>query len=175
MKSNNENDDGLINILMEETYQSIGDDVEAASPEDLLNYYHQHENSQLSESVPVSFQQYVAENNCSLYEFEFRESSLCFRLKSDDVIIDFPSNWSVFSDAKEALELEVLLVIEVSEETDQIFYEVMNDQFFHGQKILLAHFDGEVHFLGFENEEKLNQCLDIYQSQCEQTEESIAA
>ena len=91
------------------------------------------------------------------------------------MIIDFPSNWSVFADAREALDSEILFLTEVSEVANPILYEVMNSQFFKGRKILLAHFYGEVHFLGFDSENEMQECLDVYRHECQINHDSLAA
>jgi hypothetical protein len=175
MESNKSNDDNLINQLMEETYQSLPDDVDEATPEAILNYYNQHDVPEIPESNTLSFEKYISNEKCSHYKIEYQEKTMCFRMKSNDQLVDFPSNWSYFSEAREALDLKILFVVEINEETDPVFYEVMNESFFKGQKILLTHYKGSVKFLGFDSQDELERCVNIYQLENSVRLDDIAA
>jgi hypothetical protein len=158
MESEKTNDENFINLLMEETYQSISDDEFGKSSAELLQHYNE---QSIIETLP-SIEEFIKVNKCSVYDCQYSPTSSCFRFRASDMLLDFPSNWSFFQSIKEAMDLEVDFMVQVGQENDPTFYEVLNKQFFDDQHIILAHMKGEVFFLALSSLDLVNKCLDVF-------------
>lgn len=171
MNSVKANDDNLINLLMEETYQSISGDENEKTPDEILNHYNKHQDS----APDLSFENYIEEKNTQLYELQYQFETSCFQFQTEEMILDFPSNWSYFTSIKNALDLEVLCLCEVAAGSDDAFYEVLSDTFFQKRPSLLAHSKGKVYFVCFQEKADMVECLDLYNGQVNVSEEKQAA
>jgi hypothetical protein len=83
--------DLMMKQIIDETYQ---DDVTSSSPINLVHYFEK----RLNEVDFLSLKNYLTNENIQFLPLEFNQSTGCYRLVLDSSIIDFPSNWSIFSD-----------------------------------------------------------------------------
>jgi hypothetical protein len=171
MNSEKTNDDNLINLLLEETYQSISSDEDEKSRDELLNHYN---HNQLN--VPeLSFENFIEGKISQLYEFTYKFETSCFQIQAEGMVLDFPSNWSYFSKAKHALDLDVVSLCEIITDSEDVFYEVLNVSFFKSRPALLAHSKGRVYFVCFDKKSDLAECLDLYCLHTDKSEDKKAA
>jgi hypothetical protein len=92
------NDDILISKLIEET---CTDGVEKDQPNsfvDLRNYFEK----RLNEVDFISIADYLDQHHLDHQELSLQSQSGCYRLVLKQSILDFPSNWSIFSSIKDS-------------------------------------------------------------------------
>ncbi len=152
-------DDNLLNVLLKETYESLAEDNDFKNSKDLLDYYNQKQGE-----LEIDFFKYGKLYGGKVLPCEYIEKTSCFRLKINSLILDFPSNWSVFSLIKKMKNSKELCFLEVSEEVDEVLKEVLSGQIFNGWPLLLACYNSEVYILGFSSKEKILDCKKHYSS-----------
>lgn len=88
------NDDTLISKLLVETYQETADKDQPNAVVDLRHYFER----KLNEVEFLSLEDYLSQNGLMMSNLKLVKKSQCYRLKHNDSVIDFPSNWSIFKE-----------------------------------------------------------------------------
>lgn len=88
------NEDTLISKLIEETYTESVEKDQPNSLVDLRSYFEK----RLNEVDFGSIADYIDQNFLSHFQLHYLKNIGCYRLNLNEYVLDFPSNWSVFSD-----------------------------------------------------------------------------
>jgi hypothetical protein len=83
--------DLLMKQIIDETYH---DDTTSSSPINLVHYFEK----RLNEVDFLSLKNYLSNEDIQFLPLEYNQITGCYRLVLDSNIIDFPSNWSIFSE-----------------------------------------------------------------------------
>lgn len=89
-----ESDDALINQLINDTYEDVSELEMPAKIEDLRFYFEK----KLNEVDYNSIINYIEQNSLKMHGLAYVEETKCFQISSEQMVIDFPSNWSIFKD-----------------------------------------------------------------------------
>jgi len=93
-------DDLFIGKLLEETYQHVPKEESSKSPSDLFDYFKNHTSQAKISSRDYLLQSYFQSHGLVLAPLSYRNTSQCYRMKLDNLIFDFPSNWGIFKNLK---------------------------------------------------------------------------
>lgn len=143
------NDEQLFSRLITETYSSIPESDQASNPIELNVYFEKKQN----EIEFASIKKYLIDNHVEFETLEYNHISRCFLLRYNQMNIDFPSNWSVFSKfVNTGFEI-------VEEETDTDFLlEIINEIRSTRNNLLLLQ-DNEMMLMVFLEEHKMKEHL----------------
>lgn len=157
--------ESLLKKITEETYQ---EDVSSSSPISLVNYFEK----RLNEVDYLSLKNYLVDENVLFLPLNFIESTKCYRINLNETIIDFPSNWSIFSKfAKDQL-------VYVNASADEDFLcEIFLSHVGEVKVIVLAGENHESHliFLNSEKSEKHFEWINNYFAKKLELEEKKAS
>jgi hypothetical protein len=92
------NEDTLISQLIEETYSGPSDKDQPESFTDLRKYFEK----RLNQVDYLSISEYLSQNHLSHNELIYESLTGCYRLNFKQSVLDFPSNWSIFAEIKNA-------------------------------------------------------------------------
>lgn len=83
----------LFSRLITETYSTLPESDQAYNPGELNIYFEKKQN----EIEFSSIKKYLMDNQVEFETLEYNHITRCFILRYDQMMIDFPSNWSTFS------------------------------------------------------------------------------
>ncbi len=86
--------DSFISALVEETYQSLPESEVGRSPTDLFEYFKR----KGQEDAPVS-NELISSSGLTCLPLLSIDKGNCYRLILKELVLDFPSNWSIFAEA----------------------------------------------------------------------------
>ncbi len=118
------NDDLLMSKLIAETYTESSDKDQPNAVGELRSYFEK----KLNEVEFISLKDYVQQNNLRINDVHFQAKTKCFRIKLDQTILDFPSNWSIFKQ----ISSEDIVYVDSTLDQDfllDIFAEINNEHF----------------------------------------------
>lgn len=118
-----ETDDLFLNALLDETYNESSSPDSLCDVHDLRFYFEK----KLNEVDHLSLKDYLDQNKLKSSTLSLNLNTRCYRMKFDEHILDFPSNWSFFSEVAENE------FIYIDEEVDQdmlldIFAEMLKEE-----------------------------------------------
>jgi hypothetical protein len=138
------NEDTLISKLIEETCSEASESEGQNSFTDLRKYFEK----RLNEVDFNSISDYLDQNQLSHQVLSFENKSRCYRLKFKQSVLDFPSNWSIFSE----IETNDLIYVDQSVDEDyllDIFSEICGS--FQNVVLLKENTEVQLVFLPGEN------------------------
>ena len=105
------NEDTLISQLTSETYDDGPEKEQPITVSDLRNYFER----KVNEVEFISITDYLVQNNLDMSELLLQHQTQCYRLIYNELILDFPMNWSIFK------EIRINDLVYVDESLDQDF------------------------------------------------------
>ena len=115
-------EDDLISKLINETCkeEQSEEKLEEAKVFELSNYFEK----RVNQVEFLSLEKYLTQQDLNSFTLSYNELNSCYRLETNNVTLDFPSNWSIFH----TLKVNKLQWISAKENTDflcDIFAEVL--------------------------------------------------
>lgn len=135
------NEDLLFSKLLEETCTPKLEKDKPNNFSDLRNYFEK----KLNEVEFYSLEDYFKNSNIVFYEIYLLKNTSCFRLKIKNDFIDFPSNWSSFSNI-----LSSPMILIDSENDNSGLLDIFSEQRNIYEFIILLNIEGKF-FLVFVN------------------------
>ena len=137
------NEDTLISQLTSETYDDGPEKEQPITVSDLRNYFER----KVNEVEFISITDYLVQNNLDMSELLLQHQTQCYRLIYNELILDFPMNWSIFK------EIRINDLVYVDESLDQdflldIFSEITGEY----KNLALVNLDGELKLVYFPEE-----------------------
>ena len=146
------NEDTLISQLTSETYDDGPEKEQPITVSDLRNYFER----KINEVEFISITDYLVQNNLEMSELFLEDKSQCYRLIYNELVLDFPINWSIFND------ISTSDLVYVDESLDQdflldIFSEITGEY----KNLALVNLDGAIKLIYFP-EETSNEHLEWF-------------
>lgn len=118
--------------MMEETYRNLpGEDTNKPSGK-LLDYFNE---KTLTKSENKNLESIFKDSSTNFYKFKYVDETGCFRIEEHN--IDFPSNWSVFKNMRQALSNKISIVLTITEFEQNMLYQIMEKFCDYDSKIFL--------------------------------------
>ena len=156
-------DRNFFNKLTDETFEFVEEADKQSDQKNVSNNLAEYYDIQKSNHDDLNISQYIEQYDGKLIGLDFIQETSCFRLSVENTIIDFPSNWSIFTLMKESLEDKNILIKEFSEETDPILYEVLSQKVFKYSKyVVFGAMNETAFFVQLSSKNKLLDCIDFF-------------
>jgi hypothetical protein len=139
------NDEILISKLIEETCTDENSENLNSGPttkpsEDLSSYFER----RVNQVEYLSLAKYIFDQSLNAIELKFNNPTKCFKMKIGNIELDFPSNWSVFSN------ISTTEVIYVNRENDTEFLcDILTEISDHCESFMLVNDKNEVNLITF--------------------------
>jgi hypothetical protein len=138
-------DDYLISKLIEETCKEdkeVLDESDSSKITELQSYFEK----RVNQVEYISIDKYMIQQNLVVFKLKFLDTNKCFRLSAEKIILDFPSNWSVF----QGFEFQKIQLIDYQNDKD-LLCEVLSEVLGHCESIALVNDSGNYNMIVFKD------------------------
>ncbi len=120
-------DKTFINMLLEETYKTSGEEEVHSNGTARLSDYFEQRNTEFKSSdlgLESTLENYLIKNNLKHFEVEYVKSISCYRMKINHISLDFPASWSIFSSIHKSSKLNNIIHINRENDYDYLLQVV---------------------------------------------------